>query len=158
MRDAVLARFESQDVVVMAAAVADYRPQASQSDKRKKSGEPWTVTLVPNPDILAELGSRKTHQLLVGFAAETGDPVPAAQDKLTRKRADLIVANDVSQPQQGFEVDTNRVVVVGSEGLVADWPLMSKREIGRRFWDMLAERARRLAPGAQPQLSGGGPT
>lgn len=140
MRDAVLSRFAEQEVVVMAAAVADYRPEAAYDAKRKKSSEPWTLTLVPNPDILAELGAAKRGQFLVGFAAETGDPVPAARDKLARKKADLIVANDVSQPQQGFEVDTNRVLVVGPEGLVADWPLMAKIEVGRRLWDLVASR------------------
>lgn len=138
MRAAVLSRFAEQDAVVMAAAVADYRPETAIADKRKKNGEPWTLTLVPNPDILAELGATKTHQLLVGFAAETGDPVPAARDKLVRKNADYIVANDVSQPGQGFEVDTNRVLVVGRDGLVADWPLLSKRAIGDRLWDLWA--------------------
>src|SRR5690606_38522207 len=93
MHDAVMSRFASTDTVVMAAAVADYRPAETFEGKRKKNAEPWTVTLVPNPDILKALGEAKTHQFLVGFAAETGDPVPAALDKLQRKKADLIVAN-----------------------------------------------------------------
>lgn len=138
MHDAVLSRYDAQDIVVMAAAVADYRPAEAIETKRKKTGEPWTVTLVPNPDILAEMGRRKAHQLLVGFAAETGDPVAAARDKLRRKNADLIVANDVSIPGQGFEVETNRVQVIGPEGIVADWPLMAKAEIGDRLCDLLA--------------------
>ena len=145
MREAVTSGFAAQDVVVMTAAVADYRPAETYEGKRKKSAEPWMVTLVPNPDILAELGEAKTRQFLVGFAAETGDPVPAAQEKLVRKKADLIVANDVSLPEQGFEVDTNRVAVVGAEGLVADWPLLSKREVGDRLWELIAER--RMAVG-----------
>lgn len=145
MREAVVSRYAEQDVVVMAAAVADYRPEETYAGKRKKTAEPWTITMVPNPDILAELGATKTHQFLVGFAAETGDPVAAAKDKLVRKHADLIVANDVSQPQQGFEVETNRVTVVGAEGLVADWPLMSKREVGDRLWELIGERRRPAA-------------
>ena len=146
MHAAILARFEAQDVVVMAAAVADYRPAESYAAKRKKDGDAWTVTLVPNPDILAELGRRKRQQVLVGFAAETGDPVEAARGKLVRKNADLIVANDVSLPGQGFEVDTNRVLVIGPEGVVADWPLMAKLAIGHRLWDLLAERRQAIAP------------
>ncbi|HEY9724233.1 MAG TPA: bifunctional phosphopantothenoylcysteine decarboxylase/phosphopantothenate--cysteine ligase CoaBC [Oscillatoriaceae cyanobacterium] len=142
MRDAIRARFEAQDVVVMAAAVADYRPESAVPHKRKKSGEPWELTLVPNPDILAELGQIKTHQLLVGFAAETGDPIEAARGKLSRKNADYIVANDVSVPEQGFEVDTNRVIVVGRDGVTTEWPLMSKRAIGERLWDLWAPRLR----------------
>lgn len=140
MHEAVTGRFAAQNVVVMAAAVADYRPESSHTEKRKKSTDPWTLTLVPNPDILAELGATRTHQFLVGFAAETGDPVPAAREKLARKKADLIVANDVSLPEQGFEVDTNRVLVVGAEGLVADWPLLTKAEVARRLWDLVAAR------------------
>jgi phosphopantothenoylcysteine decarboxylase/phosphopantothenate--cysteine ligase len=140
MLAAVTARYGDQDVVVMAAAVADYRPDAAFEGKRKKSSEPWTLTLVPNPDILAGLGAAKAHQFLVGFAAETGDPVPAAMDKLARKKADLIVANDVSMAEQGFEVDTNRVQVVGAEGLVADWPLMTKREVADRLWTLIQTR------------------
>lgn len=140
MHEAVSSRFASSDVVVMAAAVADYRPAETFAGKRKKSTDPWTLTLVPNPDILKALGEAKTHQFLVGFAAETGDPVPAAMDKLTRKKADLIVANDVSLPGQGFEVDTNRVTVVGAEGRVADWPLLSKLEVGHRLWELVASR------------------
>ncbi len=146
MHEAVLARFDDQDVIVMAAAVADYRPAEAHAAKRKKDGDAWTVTLVPNPDILAELGRRKRHQVLVGFAAETGDPVEAARGKLVRKNADLIVANDVSVPGQGFEVDTNRVLVVGPEGVVADWPLMDKLAIGHKLWDLLALRRPAQAP------------
>lgn len=145
MHDAVLARFDEVDVVVMSAAVADYRPAETFEGKRKKDGDAWTITLVPNPDILAELGRRKRHQVLVGFAAETGDPVEAARGKLARKNADLIVANDVSRPGQGFEVDTNRVLVIGPEGVVADWPLMEKRAIGHKLWDLLAGRRPSLA-------------
>lgn len=140
MHEAVVSRFDDQDVVVMSAAVADYRPAEAHDLKRKKDGDAWTITLVPNPDILAELGRRKRHQVLVGFAAETGDPVEAARGKLVRKNADLIVANDVSLPGQGFEVDTNRVLVIGPEGVVADWPLMDKLAIGHKLWDLLAER------------------
>jgi phosphopantothenoylcysteine decarboxylase/phosphopantothenate--cysteine ligase len=140
MHDAVLELFDRQDIVVMSAAVADYRPAEQYAGKRKKTDVPWTVTFVPNPDILAELGRRKRHQLLIGFAAETGDPLVAAAEKLKRKNADLIVANDVSVVGQGFEVENNRVQIVGPEGLVADWPLMSKREIGDRLWDLVASR------------------
>jgi phosphopantothenoylcysteine decarboxylase/phosphopantothenate--cysteine ligase len=147
MHDAILHRYGDQDVVVMAAAVADYRPAQTFEGKRKKTTEGWTVELVPNPDILLALGERKRHQVLVGFAAETGDPVEAAMGKLRRKHADLIVANDVSQPGQGFEVETNRVQIVGAEGLVADWPLASKREIGQRLWSLVLARYPRLGAG-----------
>jgi phosphopantothenoylcysteine decarboxylase/phosphopantothenate--cysteine ligase len=140
MKAAIDARFDEVDVVVMAAAVADYRPAAVHQGKRKKDGDGWDLRLVPNPDILAGLGARKRHQVLVGFAAETGDPVPAACDKLARKRADLVVGNDVSEAGVGFDSESNRVVVVGPEGVVADWPVMPKAAIGERLWDLLTTR------------------
>ncbi|MEB3329774.1 MAG: bifunctional phosphopantothenoylcysteine decarboxylase/phosphopantothenate--cysteine ligase CoaBC [Candidatus Sericytochromatia bacterium] len=140
MKAAIDARFDDVDVVVMAAAVADYRPAAPHASKRKKDREGWDLRLVPNPDILAELGARKQHQVLVGFAAETGDPVVAARDKLARKRADLVVGNDVSEPGVGFDSDSNRVVVIGPEGVVADWPVMPKGAIGEKLWDLMLGR------------------
>jgi phosphopantothenoylcysteine decarboxylase/phosphopantothenate--cysteine ligase len=148
MHDAIVSRYAALDVVVMAAA--DYRPAETFEGKRKKTAEGWTVELVPNPDILLELGQRKSHQVLVGFAAETGDPIEAAKGKLARKNADLIVANDVSVPGQGFEVETNRVQVVGPEGLMADWPLLTKREVGQRLWSLIAGLPRFRQVGAGP--------
>lgn len=140
MQAEVLERFGDVDVVVMAAAVADYRPEQVHAGKRKKDGSPWTLSLIPNPDILAELGARASGQLLIGFAAETGDPVAAAKDKLSRKKAHLILANDVSLPHQGFEVDTNRIQVIGPEGVVADWALQSKAAIAHHLWDLVLAR------------------
>ena len=140
MHDAVMRRFDAVDAVVMAAAVADYRPDSAFDLKRKKTGEPWSVTLVPNPDILAAMGAGKRHQVLMGFAAETGDPVPAALDKLARKKADYIVANDVSVPGQGFEVDTNAIQVIGPEGVVASWGQLPKAVLGEHLVDILERR------------------
>jgi phosphopantothenoylcysteine decarboxylase/phosphopantothenate--cysteine ligase len=140
MKAAIDARYDDTDVVVMAAAVADYRPAEAHPAKRKKDQSGWDLCLVPNPDILAGLGARKQHQVLVGFAAETGDPVAAARDKLARKGADLVVGNDVSEAGVGFDSDSNRVVVVGPEGVVADWPVLPKTAIGDRLWDLMAAR------------------
>jgi phosphopantothenoylcysteine decarboxylase/phosphopantothenate--cysteine ligase len=106
------------DVVVMAAAVADYRPVSAEDGKRPKDHEPWTVTLEPTTDVLRELGSRRTNgQLLVGFAADRGERgIERAREKLGNKRADLIVFNDVGRDDIGFDSADNEVVLVSADG------------------------------------------
>jgi phosphopantothenoylcysteine decarboxylase/phosphopantothenate--cysteine ligase len=108
------------DVVLMAAAVADYRPTEPDEEKRAKDGEPWTVTLEPTTDVLRELGARRdpgTHSVLVGFAADRGERgLERAREKLANKRADLIVFNDVTRDDVGFEAPDNEVVLVSAEG------------------------------------------
>jgi phosphopantothenoylcysteine decarboxylase / phosphopantothenate---cysteine ligase len=106
------------DVVVMAAAVADYRPSEPDAEKRPKDGRPWTVTLEPTTDVLRELGERRTNgQLLVGFAADRGERgLERAREKLANKRADLIVFNDVARDDVGFDAPDNEVVLVAAEG------------------------------------------
>jgi phosphopantothenoylcysteine decarboxylase/phosphopantothenate--cysteine ligase len=106
------------DVVVMAAAVADYRPAEPESEKRPKDGRPWTVTLEPTTDVLRELGERRTNgQLVVGFAADRGERgLERAREKLANKRADLIVFNDVARDDVGFDSLDNEVVLVAVEG------------------------------------------
>jgi phosphopantothenoylcysteine decarboxylase/phosphopantothenate--cysteine ligase len=112
-----LARADS-DVVVMAAAVADYRPTHPHDGKRKKDGEPWTLKLEPTQDVLAELGRRREPaQVLVGFAADEGPAgLAAAREKRERKRANLIVFNDVSRSDVGFDSDLNEIVLVTEAG------------------------------------------
>jgi phosphopantothenoylcysteine decarboxylase/phosphopantothenate--cysteine ligase len=130
MEAAVQARCEQSDIVVMAAAVADFRPATVADEKIKKHGGVPAVALEPTPDILAGLGARKRpHQVLVGFAAETTDVRANAVDKLRRKGADLIVANDVSLPHVGFEHDTNQVVILGADGTAVEVPLADKNDI-----------------------------
>ena len=137
MHQAVMARAGAADVVIMAAAVADYTPVVSRPDKMPKGEGPLSVELVRTADILADLGqlpSRATGwPVLVGFAAETGDAVTKARTKRTRKQVDLVVANDVSQPGIGFDADTNAVTIVGEfEADDQQVPLQSKQgEIGR---------------------------
>jgi phosphopantothenoylcysteine decarboxylase/phosphopantothenate--cysteine ligase len=106
------------DVVVMAAAVADYRPAAAQPAKRKKDANSWTVELEPTLDVLQTLGERRSEaQVLVGFAAETGaGGLERARDKLARKHLDLVVYNDVSRADIGFDAPENEVVLVGGDG------------------------------------------
>jgi phosphopantothenoylcysteine decarboxylase / phosphopantothenate---cysteine ligase len=112
-----LARADA-DVIVMAAAVADYRPAEPEDGKRAKDDEPWTVTLEPTTDVLRELGAaRRNGQLLVGFAADHGERgLERAREKLGNKRADLIVFNDVSRADIGFDAAENEVVLVSAEG------------------------------------------
>ena len=120
----MLARADA-DVVVMAAAVSDYRPGNPEDGKRPKDKEPWTITLEPTDDVLAELGRRKQNgQILVGFAAEGGaDGLERARGKLANKNGNLFVYNDVSQPGVGFEAEDNEIVLLSARG---------ERKIGRR--------------------------
>jgi phosphopantothenoylcysteine decarboxylase / phosphopantothenate---cysteine ligase len=115
----MLARGDA-DVVVMAAAVADYRPSEPDTEKRPKDGRPWTVTLEPTTDVLRELGERRdprTRSVLVGFAADRGERgLERAREKLANKRADLIVFNDVARDDVGFDTPDNEVVLVAAEG------------------------------------------
>ena len=127
------------DVVVMTAAVADYRPEteAKQKIKRGQLGPKATIQLVQNPDLLAELGKRrgtKKTPLLVGFAAETEDVIGNAEKKLASKKCDLVVANDVSEPGSGFAVDTNRVTLVDTSGAI-EVPAGTKAEVAHRILD-----------------------
>lgn len=140
MLDAVLPLYPEMDVVVKSAAVADYRPVQTYDQKIKKTGETLVLELERTTDILQTLGERKTHQLLVGFAAETQEVERYAMDKLKRKNCDLIVANDVGAEGAGFNVETNEVQIYGPQGLVEALPLMSKRETAGRIMDVVARR------------------
>jgi phosphopantothenoylcysteine decarboxylase/phosphopantothenate--cysteine ligase len=138
MADAVLDRYDSVDVVVMAAAVADFRPKASAPEKIKKASGPPEIVLEPTVDILAELGRKKFTQYLVGFAAETERLVEQAAAKMAAKRVDLMVANDVTAPGSGFEVDTNRAVLIAPDGTARELPQMPKIDLADAIWDRVA--------------------
>ncbi|MEZ4407210.1 MAG: bifunctional phosphopantothenoylcysteine decarboxylase/phosphopantothenate--cysteine ligase CoaBC [Polyangiales bacterium] len=144
MQAAVSAREGEVDVVVMAAAVADYRPAEVAAHKIKKGAAELSIRLVANPDILASLGAsraarRGARPVLVGFAVETGDLVALARGKLSRKGCDLVVAN---RAEDGFEGETNRVVLVDAEGDEA-LPVMPKREVAHRILDRVVGLLRR---------------
>ncbi|HMS87331.1 MAG: bifunctional phosphopantothenoylcysteine decarboxylase/phosphopantothenate--cysteine ligase CoaBC [Acidimicrobiales bacterium] len=140
MHDAVMARAGAADVVVMAAAVADFRPVAVAPEKIKKAGGPPEIRLEPTVDILAELGRVKhPGQVLVGFAAETTDVAAHATAKLEAKGADLLVANDVSAPATGFEHDTNEVVIYGASGSVVTVPMTTKEGVAQRILDAVVD-------------------
>lgn len=140
MYEAVQRVFETSDIVVKAAAVADYRPVETATSKIKKRGETMTLELVKTTDILESLGRQKTSQFLIGFAAETDTVEYFAQDKLKRKNCDLIVANDVTQEGAGFGTDTNSVQIFDKEGLVLRLPVISKEEVALRLLTLAADR------------------
>ena len=148
MQEAVLARAATADVVIMAAAVADYAPGAAAPQKMHKDAESLTLTLVRTPDILAELGRRRAggdRPVLVGFAAETTDVVAQARKKRQAKGVDLVVANDVSRHDAGFEVNMNEVTIVSAEGDQAV-PLTSKAEVANRVLDRVEALLQRRTP------------
>ena len=130
MRRLVLENFPESQIVIKAAAVADYRVKNVADHKIKKNDEELTLVLEKNPDILKELGQKKQKgQVLVGFAAETQNLIQYAQSKLEKKNLDMIVANDVSKPQAGFNVDTNLIKLLKRDGSSEELPLMSKKDL-----------------------------
>ncbi len=141
MRDAVLASFDDSTIVVKAAAVADFRPVNTSDRKIKKEqraeGESMTLELVQNPDILQEISAKKGERTVVGFAAESHEVVAAAQRKLARKGCDLIVANDISRTDAGFEVDENAVLFVWPNGEVEELPLLPKAGVAAQLFDRI---------------------
>lgn len=142
MRDAVLSRLSETDVVIKAAAVADYRVREVTPGKIKKreAGEVLRLELVPNPDIAAEVGAAKRPgQILVTFAAETSQVLEHAFTKLKEKQSDLVVANDVTLEGAGFGVDTNKVWLVFASGRVEELPLLPKDEVAERILDRVRE-------------------
>lgn len=134
--DKARAFVKEQDILIQAAAPADYRAKEIAPQKiKKQSGEPVTFTLVENPDVAATLGREKREgQVFVGFAAETNDVIAHAQDKLVRKNLDMIVANDVTRPGAGFDVDTNIVTLITGAGQEA-LPMMTKAEVADQILD-----------------------
>ena len=127
---------QEQDLLIQAAAPADYRAKEVAPQKiKKQGGELMTFTLVENPDVAATLGkAKRSGQVFVGFAAETNDVLAHAKDKLARKNLDMIVANDVTRPGAGFDVDTNIVTLITKDGQEA-LPMMSKAEVAQRILD-----------------------
>lgn len=135
MRDAVLKATVAADVLIMAAAVADYRPVTAAEGKIKRETDTLTLELVKTSDILAEV---KGDIIKVGFAAESGDVINRATEKLKKKRLDLIVVNDITAKDSGFDADTNRVAFIDREGKVEQLPLLLKSEVAHKILDRVA--------------------
>lgn len=140
-------QLDACDALVMAAAVADWRPAEVSGQKVKKRDAATELKLVPTADILLTLKPRKGDRVFVGFAAETTGMEAEARRKLSDKGLDMIVANDVSQPDAGFDVETNRVVLIAAEGTAQALPLMPKREVAAEIIEWV-ERANRRVPAA----------
>jgi phosphopantothenoylcysteine decarboxylase/phosphopantothenate--cysteine ligase len=135
MRAAMLDHLPKATVVIKAAAVSDYRLSRPSTSKVKKSEKSHTLELVPNPDILKEIGAQKGARIVVGFAAETGDLLRQAERKLKEKNLDLIVVNDIGAEGAGFSHDTNVVSILDLDGGVEEVPLLPKRQVARRILD-----------------------
>ncbi len=149
MRSAVLERLAEADAVVMAAAVTDFRPRRQVTGKLAKESLDLGLELELTPDILAEVARVKGDRVVVGFAGEIGDLVARGQRELAAKGTDLVVANDVGQPDRGFGADNNAAVILDGSGVVAEVPLTSKDNLAHAVWDhvarLLQERGKRGA-------------
>ena len=142
MQACVKEKFSDSDIIIMAAAVADYRAAEIAEQKIKKSDDSFIINMVKNPDILFELGQNKNpKQILIGFAAETHNLLTYAQDKLTRKNLDMIIANDVSKKNAGFNTDTNIVKIITRDNSIEDIPLMKKTALA----SIIIDRAKALS-------------
>jgi len=145
MREAVLRAAPSADILVMAAAVSDFAPKRASAKKIKREGAGMQVELVPNPDIVAEVGEMRegVRPFLISFAAESDDLEANATGKLRDKGLDLIVGNVVGGPFDAIGSDENKVTVFGVEGPLTDWPMLPKRQVAERLWDLIVDRYRK---------------
>jgi len=138
MYEAAMEHFPAMDMAILAAAVSDYRPKQSATQKIKRSGDQFTLELIENPDIAAALGKqKKASQLIVGFALETNDAEAHARKKLARKNFDLIVLNSLQDAGAGFDHDTNRVTIIGKDNKLRKFELKSKTEVAEDILDTL---------------------
>lgn len=139
MKEAMDLRFENADIVIMSAAVADYRPANLAEQKIKKYDENLTIELVKNPDILKGLGERKTHQILVGFALETNNELEFAKGKLDKKNLDFIVLNSMQDEKAGFQKDTNKVTIIPRNGEPVAYQAKNKTEVAKDILNFILE-------------------
>ncbi|WP_404987764.1 bifunctional phosphopantothenoylcysteine decarboxylase/phosphopantothenate--cysteine ligase CoaBC [Clostridium culturomicium] len=139
MLKAVLEEFDTSDIVVKSAAVADYKPKVYSKEKIKKGSGDLVLELTRDNDILKTLGENKKHQILVGFAAESNDVLKNAHKKLEGKNLDYIVANNITEKDAGFGTDTNRVIIIKRDGTSVSLDNMSKRLVGYELFNMILE-------------------
>lgn len=141
MYEAVMNNAKNADIIVKAAAVGDYRVKEKQHQKMKREGkDKLTIELISNKDIAAELGKRKKPgQLIIGFAAETNEPVENAKKKLQNKNLDMIVINDVTAPNAGFRSDSNTVTLLSKEGVLSEIS-GSKDIVAEKIWDVIRDK------------------
>jgi|Deesub1362B_J571_1020462.scaffolds.fasta_scaffold00300_2 phosphopantothenoylcysteine decarboxylase/phosphopantothenate--cysteine ligase len=137
MREEVFKNFTNADIVIMCAAIADYRPLKFSKNKIKKEKQKINIELIRNPDILAEIGKKKENKLIVGFAAETEGLIKNAKKKLIEKNLDLIIVNDISRKGIGFGSDYNQVILIDRKGKIEKTEVLTKREISRIIFDKI---------------------
>ena len=143
MFDKAISLYGKQDIVIKCAAVADYTPVTVHANKFKKKNDTWTIELKKTDDILKELGERKEHQILVGFAAETENLEDYAKDKLVRKNLDMVVGNDVSKEGSGFGSDTNEIVMIKKDGSIRPLPILTKEQAANEILEEVMEMMKR---------------
>lgn len=139
MYETVMSRYDEADIVIKTAAVSDYTPKVTHAHKLKKQAKPLSLDMVRTKDILKTLGENKTHQYLVGFAAETDNVVAYGKEKLINKQLDMVVINDISKPNQGFHADTNAVTIVTKTGQEQTLPLQTKRAVAEEILRIIRE-------------------
>ncbi|QCX32214.1 bifunctional phosphopantothenoylcysteine decarboxylase/phosphopantothenate--cysteine ligase CoaBC [Caloramator sp. E03] len=142
MYNAVLEYFDSTDILIKSAAVADYKPLNKSNIKIKKSDADLYIELTRNKDILYEIGKIKKHQIVVGFAAETNDLIENAKAKIMKKNLDYIVANDVTLKQSGFGSDNNTVKIIDKHGNITEYPNMPKEEVAHEIFNLILKNER----------------
>lgn len=140
MYDAVFERWDRTDVLIMSAAVSDYKPKEKKTHKIKKKESHYTLDLVKTPDILYDAGKRKENRTLIGFALETENDIENAREKLVKKNLDIIVVNNALEEGAGFEVDSNRVTILHQGGKAVELPLMSKQAVSYKIVDTIIAR------------------
>ena len=140
MKEAMFNNFEDADIVIKSAAVADYKPEAYSTEKIKKGECNWNLKLERDSDILKSLGDKKTHQVLVGFAAESTNVEENAKAKITKKNLDYIVANDITSKDAGFASDDNRVTIIAKDGSSISLEKMSKQQVACNIFNMILEK------------------
>ena len=140
MYEAGGAVFNDQDIVILAAAVADYTPTNPANQKIKKSTDKFTLTMSKTIDIAQSFGARKKGQLMVGFALETENELKNAQEKLKKKNLDFIVLNSLNEEGAGFKHDTNKITIIGSDNNVKEFELKSKTDVAKDIIDEIAAR------------------
>lgn len=140
MHDKIFENYENSDIVIKSAAVADYRPKTASNDKIKKTGGEMNIELVRNPDILNELGNKKTKQILAGFCMETNDLIKNAEKKLESKNLDLIVANSLNKEGAGFGTDTNAAVIIEKGGEITNCDIMPKFDLANIILDKIVTK------------------
>ncbi len=139
MYEAVMGRYEECDIIIKAAAVADYRPKVKAGIKVKKTDDDMQIELTRNKDIAKELGQLKGDRILVGFAAETNDVLENAQKKIEKKNLDMIVANDLTKEGAGFGTDTNIVTLIDNKGKQDQLSKMTKQQVAERIIDKIID-------------------